>query len=365
MTLLALQSVRKSYGNVVALDGVDLDTTAGSRTAIVGPSGCGKTTLLRIIAGFEAPDAGRVTLGGVVLADGANAIAAHRRGIGFVAQDGALFPHLSIADNIGFGMARDEARRLQRIAELMEMVGLPPVLLERRPHELSGGQQQRVALARALARRPCLMLLDEPFSALDADLRVTTRKAVAALLEAAGMTTILVTHDQAEALSFADQVAVMREGRFLQVGPPRELYLRPRSPMVATSLGEAIVLPAQLTNGWAECALGRIVVDDRRRFGAAQVMLRPEQVSLKQPSSDNRGEGQELAIGEVTEVDFTGSVCTIEVRVLATNNIIGSGPNGNLASSTPLLLRQSFLKLPSRGAIVQIMVVGKAHVFAE
>ena len=140
---------------------------------------------------------------------------AHRRGIGVVAQDGALFPHLSVADNIGFGLARDEAGRAERIAELLDMVELDKAILRRRPHELSGGQQQRVALARALARKPRLMLLDEPFSALDTGLRDTMRKAVAELLEAAGITTILVTHDQAEALSFADQVAVMRDGRLL------------------------------------------------------------------------------------------------------------------------------------------------------
>ncbi len=215
---------------MTALDGIDLGVAAGSRTAIVGPSGCGKTTLLRIIAGFEAPDSGRVALGGRVLSEGPDAMPAHHRGIGFVVQDGALFPHLSVAANVGFGLNRNEPRRAERIAELMDMVELDAALLPRKPDELSGGQQQRVALARALARKPQLMLLDEPFSALDTGLRDTTRKSVARLLSGAGITTILVTHDQPEALSFADQVAVMREGRLPQVGTPRALYLRPQGP---------------------------------------------------------------------------------------------------------------------------------------
>ena len=227
MTTLELKALYKNYGAVRALDGVDLLVQPGSRTAIVGPSGSGKTSLLRVIAGFEVPDAGRVTLGGQLLADGPEAVPAHRRGIGYVPQDGALFPHLSVADNVGFGLARNDPQRSQRIAELMDMVSLDAAMLQRRPHELSGGQQQRVALARALALRPRLMLLDEPFSALDTGLRAATRKAVAQLLQSAGITTILVTHDQSEALSFADQVAVMRHGRLAQVGSPTELVPAP------------------------------------------------------------------------------------------------------------------------------------------
>ncbi len=215
MSFLSIDKADKRYGAMVALDGVSLEVASGSRTAIVGPSGSGKTTLLRLIAGFEGPDAGRIALDGAVLADGPAIVPAHRRGIGFVTQDGALFPHLTIADNIGFGLERGAADRDDRIRALMRTVDLDPRLLERRPHQLSGGQQQRVALARALARRPRLMLLDEPFSALDTGLREATRKAVAALLQEAGVTTILVTHDQAEALSFADQVAVLREGRLV------------------------------------------------------------------------------------------------------------------------------------------------------
>src|SRR5215470_12070116 len=244
MMLLEVQGISRRYGQVTALDRVDLGVPADSRTALVGPSGSGKTTLLRIIAGFDAADAGRVVLGGEVLTDGARAVPAHRRGIGYVAQDGALFPHLSIAENIGFGLPRRHPGRDARIAELARMVELDPVTLRRRPDELSGGQQQRVALARALACQPRLMLLDEPFSALDTGLRATTRKAVARVLGTARITTVLVTHDQNEALSFADQVAVLSNGRLLQVGTPRELYLRPQNPTVAEFMGDAIVLPA-------------------------------------------------------------------------------------------------------------------------
>jgi iron(III) transport system ATP-binding protein len=350
MTFLDLRSISRRYGAVTALDGVDLAVAAGSRTAILGPSGSGKSTLLRIIAGFEAPDAGRVALDGQVLADGPAAMPAHRRGIGLVAQDGALFPHLDVADNIGFGLARNDPRRADRIAELMAMVELDPAMLRRRPDQLSGGQQQRVALARALARSPRLMLLDEPFSALDTGLRASTRKAVSALLAAAGITTILVTHDQAEALSFADQVAVMRNGRLLQAGSPRELYLRPRDPMIAEFLGEAIVLPARLDDGWADCALGRIGVDDRRR-GEAWIMLRPEQLVLAEDRDGTAG-----ALAEVAEIDFGGSVCSVTVRLLE-----GPAPAG----TGRLLLRRPYLGLPEPGARVRITVRGAAHVFAD
>jgi iron(III) transport system ATP-binding protein len=365
MSFLELRSVRKRFGTVTALDGIDLSVAAGSRTAIVGPSGCGKTTLLRIIAGFEAPDSGRVELGGRALSDGPNAVPAHHRGIGFVVQDGALFPHLSVEANVGFGLNRNEPRRAQRIAELMDMVELDAALLPRKPDELSGGQQQRVALARALARKPQLMLLDEPFSALDTGLRDTTRKSVARLLSGAGITTILVTHDQPEALSFADQVAVMREGRLPQVGTPRALYLRPRDRIIAEFLGEAVVMPAVLADGWAACALGRIPVDDPHRHGPAQIMLRPEQISLAQvQDGDAAAPGPEASFGEVMDIEFGGSVCTLAVRLCGDAGSLRSGPDG-AAESMRLLLRRLSNDVPPVGAIVRIAVSGEAHVFAE
>ena len=346
MTSLTLRAVRKSYGPVRALLGVDLVVPSGSRTAIVGPSGSGKTTLLRLIAGFEAPDAGQVELGDQRLADGPSTVPAHQRSIGYVPQDGALFPHLSVADNVGFGLPRQLPQRQERIAELMDMVSLNAAMLQRRPHELSGGQQQRVALARALAQRPRLMLLDEPFSALDTGLRAQTRKAVAQLLSAAGITTLLVTHDQAEALSFADQVAVMRDGQWAQVGPPLALYQRPVDQVTATFLGEAVLLPALLSPGWADCALGRIPTNDAHRSGAAHIMLRPEQLQLVV------GDEPGACHGVVLEADFCGSVCEVLVRLVSGN------------SDAPLLVRNSALAMPAVGAKVQITVLGQAHVFS-
>ncbi|MGH8374697.1 MAG: ABC transporter ATP-binding protein, partial [Pseudomonas sp.] len=224
MNTLELNALYKSYGAHCALDNVSLSVPSGSRTVIVGPSGSGKTTLLRMIAGFEFPDAGRLSLNGQTLVDGTHEVPAHQRLIGYVPHDGALFPHMTVAANIGFGLATKGTEKHQRVAELMDSVALDAKMAERWPHELSGGQQQRVALARALAQQPRLMLLDEPFSALDTGLRAAMRKMVARLLEDAGVTTILVTHDQSEALSFADQLAVMRHGRLVQSGHPLDLY---------------------------------------------------------------------------------------------------------------------------------------------
>ncbi|MEO6626155.1 MAG: ABC transporter ATP-binding protein [Burkholderiaceae bacterium] len=353
MTFLDIRGLHKSYGPVRALDGVSLQVPAGSRTAIVGPSGSGKTTLLRIIAGFEAPDAGRVSLGDRVLASSTGAVPAHLRGIGFVPQEGALFPHLSLADNIGFGLPRNSPGRAGRIAELMDMVALDAAMLSRRPHELSGGQQQRVALARAMAQRPRLMLLDEPFSALDTGLRASTRKAVAQLLGAAGMTTILVTHDQAEAMSFADQVAVLRGGRLMQMGAPRDLYLRPVDLFTADFLGETILLPAQVAQGQATCALGVIAVNDATRNGAAQIMLRPEQLVLTTAPTESKGLDADACLGVVEDVDFGGALCGLSVRLLGASQ----------AGSGPLLVRTPAIHIPPVGARVQISVRGQAHVF--
>ena len=345
MTTLQLSGVGKRYGQMTALADIDLSVSSGSRTAIVGPSGSGKTTLLRLVAGFEAPDAGRIILGDTVVADGPAIVPVHRRGIGIVQQDGALFPHLSVAENIGFGLNRHTPRRRERVAELLAMVELDASMAMRRPHELSGGQQQRVAMARAMARRPQLILLDEPFSALDTGLRGTMRQAMTRLLTAAGMTSILVTHDQAEALSFADQVAVLREGRLVQAGPPRELYLHPLDPATAAFLGEAILLPADLEHGQASCSLG-LVATDTTWSGRAQIMLRPEQLRLVHIARQNQNGAQ----GQVTEVTFSGAICMVVVAM--------SG-----AHPTNITVRTTSLDLPDIGAIVRVVVTGKAHVF--
>ncbi len=360
MTLLSLRSIAKRYGAVAALDGVDLSVSAGSRMAIVGPSGCGKTTLLRLIAGFEAPDAGEIVFDDKVIAEASTALPAHRRGIGVVAQDGALFPHLTIAENIGFGISRRESGRDKRISELAFTVGLDAPILKRRPHELSGGQQQRVALARAMARRPRLMLLDEPFSALDTGLRASMRKTVAELLEAQGIATVLVTHDQAEALSFADEVAVMRDGKFSQVGSPQDLYFHPRDAMVAQFLGDAILLPAHVAGGYADCAIGRIAVNASDRRDAVRVMLRPEQIVLEPLSRDQASEAaaRKSLLGEVVESAFGGPFCTLLVKLLNVPDTPAAAIGG-----TRLMLRRSSLDALQAGAVVRITVSGDAHVF--
>ena len=345
MTLLSVEGASKRYGPVTALDGVSLDVHRGGRTAVVGPSGSGKSTLLRIIAGFEAADSGSVTLDGQKLCDAGNATPAHKRQIGIVSQDGALFPHLSVYDNVGFGLNGDAGDRRKRIHDLLTMVDLDPAFGERRPHQLSGGQQQRVALARALARKPKLMLLDEPFSSLDAGLREQMRRAVARMLASAGMTAILVTHDQAEALSFADQVAVLRGGRLVQAGTPQELYFRPRDQQTALFLGEAVVLDAEADGDTANCVLGRVELDTPQPRGRTRIMIRPEQFSMYDAKSERHSSVG--CPGEITDVEFGGSAWTVAVSV---------------AGGTPLTVKVNSAAAPQVGDRVRIDVAGKAHV---
>lgn len=353
MSLLTLRNVSKRYGPTLAVADVDLDVPAGSRTAIVGPSGSGKTTLLRLIAGFERPDDGEITLGGVVLANGTTAIPAHARGIGYVAQEGALFPHLSVAANIGFGIGRNSADRKKRIAAMMDAVELPITMLERRPHELSGGQQQRVALARALARQPKLMLLDEPFSALDAGLRESTRDMVSDVLGVAGVTAILVTHDQAEALSFADHLAVMRDGAVVQAGTPQQLYLQPKDAQTAVFLGEAIILDADLADGWGQSDLGRFVVDGAGRRGRARIMLRPEQIQIVPVEAKPLpGPDAAFANGRIVSRSFRGPTCRVVVEPLS----------GKVGQSCVTLVTSSLIA-SDVGDLVRLDITGAAHVF--
>src|ERR687886_2135759 len=299
MSSLTVTGVTKSYGATPVLTGVDLHVPEGSFTALLGPSGCGKTTLLRLVAGFDDPDCGTVEVDGRTVAGAGRSVPARRRHIGFVPQEGGLFPHLSVAGNVAFGLPRRQRRDADRVAALLELVGLDAALAGRSPHQLSGGQQQRVALARALAPAPSLVLLDEPFSSLDAALREETRQAVADALRAAGATAVLVTHDQAEALSMADQVAVLRGGRLVQLTDPRTLYRPPRDLDVATFVGEAVVLDAEVSAGRARCALGVLDLDDPAEDGPARILLRPEQLRLGAPAAGLPG-------GRVRSVDFYG-----------------------------------------------------------
>ena len=354
MTFLTVTGISKRYGKVVGLDDVSIDVPAGSRTAVVGSSGSGKTTLLRLIAGFEVPDTGRVVLDGSVLANGPAVVPAHRRSIGIVAQHGALFPHLTVSENIGFGLERNTPQRDKRILALMDLVELTRTMRDRRPHQLSGGQQQRVALARALARQPKLMLFDEPFSALDAGLREGIRTSVAEVLHTQKITAILVTHDQAEALSFADQVAILREGKLLQIGSPEDIYLNPRDPYTAAFLGDVIILDAQLNDGWAVCPLGRIETSSLRT-GPATIMLRPEQVVLSAISADANDDSGSF-YGDITRIEFGGASCSITISLTDRKEDRPDKPS-------LMTIKTTSINLPPIGSRVQIVVLGKAHVF--
>jgi len=292
MAAVSVQGLSKAFNGQQVLRGVDLDVASGSLVAILGASGSGKTTLLRLLCGFERADAGTIRIGEAVMAEKGRHLLPEKRKIGYVAQEGALFPHLSVAENIVFGLkrrdrrvtgeeAQDEPAR-RRVARLLDMVGLPASFAARPPHELSGGEQQRVALARALAPSPRLVLLDEPFSALDAALRAETRQAVAAALTAAGATALLVTHDQSEALAMGHRVAVMRQGRLVQIASPDILYRRPADPDLARFVGEAVLLPGRAARGRVTCALGLLVLatETVARDGEVDVLIRPEQIRV-------------------------------------------------------------------------------------
>jgi iron(III) transport system ATP-binding protein len=270
---------------VPVLRGVDLSVAEGTVAAVLGPSGCGKTTLLRVVAGFEAADAGSVSVGGQEVAGPSRSVPPERRRIGFVPQEGALFPHLDVAGNVGFGLPRRQRDRADRVAQVLALVGLDGYQ-RRMPRDLSGGQQQRVSLARALAPEPALVLLDEPFSALDSGLRSAVRADVRAALTAAGATAVLVTHDQEEALSMADLVAVMAGGRIAQAAPPAALYRSPADLGVAQFVGDAIVLPAHAHDGQVPSPLGLLSLHPGSTSGAGTVVIRPEQIVVRpQPAA--------------------------------------------------------------------------------
>ena len=280
---LRVSGLHKSFGAVHAVAGLELEIEAGTICALLGPSGCGKTTALRLIAGLEDADAGRIELAGRVLEGDGAAVAPEKRRIGMVFQDYALFPHLDVAGNVAYGLGRrrggEGGRNSDRVREVLELVGLGSAA-GRPVHELSGGQQQRVALARALAPTPELILLDEPFSNLDATLRERLREEVAAILRAAGVTTLFVTHDQAEALSVAERVAVMRDGVIEQAGTPEQVYARPASRWVAEFLGEVEVLEGELSGGVVAHELGTLQADEGFAEGAVDVLVRPESVAI-------------------------------------------------------------------------------------
>jgi iron(III) transport system ATP-binding protein len=284
-TMIRLERVSKAFGSVRAVHDVTLEVGRGEFMALLGPSGCGKTTLLRLIAGFEAPDAGAVLIGGRVVAGG-GWVPPERRHVGMVFQDYALFPHLTVARNVGYGLPR--SGRDARVAEALELVGLG-AHGHRLPHELSGGQQQRVALARALAPEPAVVLLDEPWSNIDPVLRSSMRDELAAILRATGVTVLLVTHEQEEAFSLADRVALMCDGVVVQTGPPEEIYYGPASRWAAEFVGAANVLPGRLDGGLVETLVGRFPAPNGDGPGDVEVLVRPELLEL---AVDPAGEGE-------------------------------------------------------------------------
>ncbi|GGD27459.1 ABC transporter ATP-binding protein [Nocardioides daphniae] len=335
MTTLHLRGVSKSFGTVEAVKELTLTVPHQSLTAVLGPSGCGKTTLLRLIAGFLRPDAGEIAFDDRVVAGPSTWVAPQQRRVGYLPQEGALFPHLDVAANIGFGLSRAE-RTPARIAELLDLVELPHAMASRQPHELSGGQQQRVSLARAMAPRPHLVLLDEPFSALDTGLRETTGRAVVRALRAAGATGLLITHDQNEAMSLSDQVATMRAGRLVQAATPFETYAFPADAEVARFVGGANVVAGTADGGTVTCPLGALATESPVT-GEVRAVVRPEQVELTpaQPDSDvaavatvlevsyyghdaavrlSHGEGELLARVNGTEVPRVGDRVAVRVR---------------------------------------------------
>ncbi|MBU2667968.1 ABC transporter ATP-binding protein [Actinoplanes bogorensis] len=290
----------KAHAGVRVLDGLDLSVPHGELTAVIGRSGGGKTTLLRLIAGFDRPDRGTITVGGRP----ALALPPERRRVGYVTQEGSLFPHLTVTGNVAFGLPWRRRRARDGVREMLELVGLDVGLADRYPHELSGGEQQRVALARALAPRPDAVLLDEPFSALDPAIRVSTRLAVTAALAATSTTTILVTHDLPEAMSLATRVAVLRDGAIAQVGEPADLYLRPADAAIAAFTGEVCEIPAKLLGDHASTALGPLPLP-QTAFGAGFVLVRPEQITVDEAAP---------ARATVTGTDFRGHDGLIRLR---------------------------------------------------
>lgn len=317
---LQVSGLAKSYGDTPVLRNIDLAVAPGDIVALLGPSGCGKTTLLRLVAGFDRADTGSVDLAGKPVADGPVGgrgcwVPPFRRGIGYVPQDGVLFPHLDVGANVGFGLS-PAGRRSGRVEAMLDLVGMAG-FGRRMPHELSGGQQQRVSIARALAPEPALVLLDEPFNALDAHLRRTLCAEVRAILKRNGAAALMVTHDRDEAFSVADEIAVMRRGRIVQRGTSADFYRSPVDLDTARLAGAAIHLPGLLRDGVAETALGRVAVRNPHDVpdGPVALMLRPEQVIEAAAGQGARATVRRAAmLGPLTWLDLETLVGAVAIQ---------------------------------------------------
>ena len=304
--ILTLSNVSKSFGTQMVLKELSLDVADGEFVAVLGSSGSGKTTLLRLIAGFDEPDSGEISISGKLVASKNVFVSAEARKVGYVPQDAALFPHLSVFENVAFGLkGLSKAARVDRVRELLKLVSMES-FENQSATELSGGQKHRVALARALAPEPELILLDEPFAALDAELRTRIREEIKQVLDKVSSTTILVTHDQEEALSIADRVALLRDGNFAQVGNPREIYSAPVDLGVATFLGDSVIVDGVIESGKVSTSLGQLtLLNSAKEASRGKVAIRPENFYL-QPDLN----GDSIVVGR----QFFGHDAVVEVK---------------------------------------------------
>jgi iron(III) transport system ATP-binding protein len=312
---ICTHAITKRFGDVLAVRDSDLCVERGEFVSLLGPSGCGKTTLLRLIAGFEYPDGGQISLEGRPVAGPGTWVAPEHRRVGMVFQDYALFPHLTVAENVGFGVAR--RARPGRVAELLRLVGLDGYQ-RRYPHELSGGQQQRVALARALAPRPAIVLLDEPWSNIDPLLRSTMRAELAKILRGVDVTVLFVTHDREEAFSLADRIALMREGRVIQTGVAEDVYFSPADRWAAEFVGVGNFVDGWLAGDLVETLVGRFPVANASAARDVQVLIRPELIELQPDPSGP---------GEVVGREFRGHDVFYEVRLPDGRTLVSQRPS--------------------------------------
>ena len=302
--MLNVQNLTKTFSDTTVVNAIDFTVGEKEIFALLGPSGCGKTTTLRLIAGFEKADHGKIELLGQPIGGKGTHVPPEKRGIGFVFQNYALFPHLSVIQNVAFGLKDlPKAKRMKRAEELLEMVCLQD-LQHRSPQAMSGGEQQRVALARSMGPNPKLILLDEPFSSLDPELRESTRLEVHKLLKSVKMSAILVTHDTEEALSFADRIAVMRQGQIEQVGTPEEIYHKPETAFVANFLGQSNIIQGIADGRRVQTQLGQLQIESPA-FGQVSVSIRPEHLVMETPNGG--------CVGTVCKRDFKGSDLTYEI----------------------------------------------------
>ncbi|GAA4119820.1 ABC transporter ATP-binding protein [Aminobacter aganoensis] len=347
---LSIQNVKKSFGNVAVVKDFNLDVGAGEFVSFLGPSGCGKTTMLRIVAGFEEPSAGKVMIGGKDV----TGLKPNQRNIGMVFQAYALFPNLTVAQNIGFGLkvaGMPKAEAQARIAEMLNIIKLPD-FGDRYPYQLSGGQQQRIALARALAPKPKLLLLDEPLSALDAKVRISLREEIRSIQKKLGITTIFVTHDQEEALSMSDRIVVMNEGRADQTGTPFEIYNRPSTKFVANFVGTLNVLEGTVsdaTTGTVKINAEEIGLKGKlngsKSGDTLSLALRPEAISLgRRPGNDAN------LTGQIADVHFLGSV--IRVRVGVGQNFVSLDTFNNSSTPPPAVGEKTEISFSSGDVLV-------------